>query len=146
VTRESPSRSHRNIGAVASIKRMTPPSCFVRGRVPDSKWADISKPGTTPAKVFKDPAAEYGKSYCGRGYIVQLNKVGGTKYFESIVAVGADIVRLSAIGDTGELVQHVQASFCGLVLGTSTYSNTGGGTTHAVDLVGMFDLPTNSSH
>ena len=39
--------------------------------------------------------------------------------------------------------QHEPARFCGIATGRDTYANTGGGTTHAVRVVGMFDLPEN---
>jgi hypothetical protein len=106
-------------------------------------WSDVSSSKTTPAKVFKDTTSEFGKPYCGRGYIVQLSKTNYSDYFEALISAGSDIVHLSAVGDTGELVQGMDGGFCGIVTGTYTYSNTGGGTTHAIDVVGMFDLPSN---
>jgi hypothetical protein len=106
------------------------------------KWPAIGPSDTSPAKVFKDPDAEYGKAYCGSGYIVQIEKTG--HFHTALVMISPDVIRLAAIGDTDGLVKGTTASFCGLVLGTYSYSNTGGGTTHAIDVVGMFRLPANT--
>lgn len=52
-------------------------------------------------------------------------------------------MRFAAVASTGELVAQSSANFCGVTTGKYSYSNSGGGTTHAVFLVGMFDLPEN---
>ncbi len=116
-------------------------SLFLSWAVSKLRWVDIANSTTSPAKVFKDSTGEYGRAYCATGHIVQLTKMG--VYYKVIVAVRGDVVRLYAVGDTAELVQGMNAGFCGIVTGTSTYSNTGGGTTHAIDVVGMFALATN---
>jgi hypothetical protein len=105
------------------------------------KWSDVQPSETSPAKVFKDQEAEYGRRYCASGYLISLEKVGS--YFKALIMVSGEVIHLSAIGETGDLVEHMNASFCGLVLGTYSYSNTGGGTTHSIDVVGMFKLPSN---
>ena len=55
------------------------------------------------------------------------------------------VIHYLAAGDTGTLVDGDRARFCGVTTGRYSYSNAGGGTTHAVQLIGMFDLPSNRS-
>ncbi len=56
---------------------------------------------------------------------------------------GGNIYRFLAAGSSGTLVPQSYGRFCGVVTGTYDYSNSGGGTGHAVEMVGMFDLPEN---
>lgn len=98
---------------------------------------------TKRALVMKDSAAERGKRLCVRGRISEIAAVraaAGTVYEGGIVVGYAEVTRFVAIGDTGELVEGSRARFCGVVTGRLSYSNAGGGTTHAPMLVGAFDL------
>jgi hypothetical protein len=111
------------------------------------KWQDIQQlPETKHAKVLKDPDAERGKRNCYRGKIaqIQVDRSAGTPvYLGGLVTGGGTVLRFAAVGSTGELVEDSYANFCGVTTGKYSYSNAGGGTTHAVFLVGLFDLPEN---
>lgn len=101
---------------------------------------------TSIAKVLKDSDAERGKRICSGGTVIQIasDKVDGKKIFNGTFAT-SDIKFLSyfAVASTGSLVERSPGKFCGVVTGTHSYTNTGGGTTHAVRVIGMFDLPEN---
>ena len=66
-------------------------------------------------------------------FIAHLEKVTGKK------------VSFFAVQSTGDLVEGSRARLCGVVTGRYSYSNTGNGTTHAVKVVGVFDLAENRS-
>jgi hypothetical protein len=113
------------------------------------KWSDVhvAKEETSIKLVRKDPESERGKRMCHSGTILQITKADaghlGATFVGLLVTRSDDILHFTAIGSTGELVEDSRARFCGVVIGRSSYSNTGGGTTHAVKLVGMFKLPEN---
>lgn len=114
------------------------------------KWSDVAVASneTSLAKIHKDSDTERGKRMCVRGKIVQItadkSSGVGTAYIGLMTAPSfANIVHYVAVADTGDLVENSPARFCGIVTGRYSYSNSGGGTTHAVGLVGMFDLPSN---
>lgn len=110
-------------------------------------WADLqSVPETKRSMVMKDPEAERGKRLCSTGTIneIQVDRSGGAPvYIGGMMTPGYDSVRFMAVGSTGALVENSGARLCGIVAGRFSYSNAGGGTTHAVQVVGMFDLPEN---
>ena len=54
-----------------------------------------------------------------------------------------NIYKFSAVGNSGDLVADSQTRLCGIITGKYDYSNSAGGTGHAIKLVGMFDLPAN---
>lgn len=112
-------------------------------------WEDIqSLPETKHAKVLKDPEAERGKRNCYRGTIVEIQvdrSAGEPIYLGGLMTGSGMVIRFAAVGATGELVGNSYANFCGITTGKYSYSNSGGGTTHAVFLVGIFDLPENKS-
>jgi hypothetical protein len=54
-----------------------------------------------------------------------------------------DLIKFVAAGSTGQLVAQSRARFCGATTGKYSYSNSGGGTSHAVQMVGMFRVPEN---
>ena len=54
-----------------------------------------------------------------------------------------DIYKFMNVGTSGDLVANSQARMCGVVTGRYQYSNSAGGTGHALSIVGMFDLPQN---
>lgn len=110
------------------------------------RWNDVAveKNETSFARIRKDSGSNRGKRMCTRGRIVQIQKDASADLYAGLLLVGyTDIVRFIAAGDTGELVERSSARLCGVVIGTYDYSNSGGGTGHAVSLVGMFDLPDN---
>ena len=120
-----------------------------------AKWAamnmtladvQVAKNETSLKKVLKDSDAERGRRLCLRGSVTQIEKVntGTGAIFGGLLRTGDwDMVSFMAARSTGELVEGSRARFCGVVTGRYSYSNAGGGTTHAVHLVGVFDLPEN---
>lgn len=53
------------------------------------------------------------------------------------------VARLIALGSNRGIDQGSRARFCGIVIGRYSYRSSGGGTTHAVQLVGAFDIAEN---
>ena len=115
------------------------------------RWPDINFKDETSIKlVKKDSDAARGKRMCYSGSIVQITKQsideGVPSVFIGLLRTrGWDILHFIAVGSTGALVEDSRARFCGVVTGTYSYSNSGGGTTHAVQLVGMFKLRENEN-
>jgi len=116
------------------------------------KWSDISvvRNETTFAKVSKDPDAERGKRLCTLSRIIEIQRVPTDNTPSPVFIGGAfmnggfhNVARFFAVKSTGDLVQNSSARFCGVVVGKVSYMNSVGGTTHALSLVGMFDLPEN---
>lgn len=112
-------------------------------------WEELSKVSETKrALVMKDPAAEQGRRLCWSGSIIEIatDRSSGNPIFEGgIMNDNADLVRFLAVGSSGSLTERSWARVCGIVTGKISYSNSGGGTTHAVQIVGMFDLPQNKA-
>lgn len=120
------------------------------------KFADVglAKNETTRARVMKDSDAERGKRMCFGGYIVEIAKVpreagipgyfGNPPIFAGLINDYGDIVSFFAVGSTGNLVERSGARFCGVVTGRYDYQNSGGGVSHAVQMVGMFDIAENN--
>lgn len=110
-------------------------------------WAAINAlPETTIARVLKDSDEERGKRICAGGSVIQITseKVDDSKlYYGTFMTAEVKPIFYHATGSTGDLVEQSPGRFCGVVVGRHSYSNAGGGTTHAVRLVGMFDLPEN---
>ena len=110
-------------------------------------WADINAlPETSAARVLKDSDEERGKRLCAGGTIVEIakTKTDVAKLWDGgLSTVDGKIIRFIAVGSTGDLVERSNARFCGVMTGRDSYANSGGGTTHAVRVVGMFDLPEN---
>jgi hypothetical protein len=81
------------------------------------------------------------------GQIVQIAVVkvpGAGKLAEGLLlSDGGNIYHYTAAGSSGTLVAQSSGRFCGVVIGNYDYSNSAGGTGHAVSPVGMFDLPEN---
>jgi hypothetical protein len=114
------------------------------------RWRDVSATGdeTSFARVQKDVDAERGKRICFPGTIIQIEATKqpyGTLYIGLMESEASNLFHFLAVRSTGDLVQRSYARFCGFVTGKFDYSNSGGGTGHAVDMVGMFDLPQNRS-
>jgi hypothetical protein len=114
------------------------------------RWSDVAvaKDETSFALVQKDSDEERGKRLCTSGNIAQIAKeaVGDDKVYNGLlVSGGGNIYKFTAVGSSGALVERSWARFCGFVTGRYDYSNSGGGTGHAVSVVGMFDLPENKT-
>jgi hypothetical protein len=98
---------------------------------------------TKPALIHKDSDRERGKRLCVNGRIIQIAKDDLGIFIGLLMMSNGEVVHYLASGDTGELVARSRARFCGVATGRYTYANAGGGTTHAIQMVGMFDLPAN---
>jgi hypothetical protein len=114
------------------------------------RWDDVAvaKDETTPALVLKDPDEERGKRVCFTGKIVQIEveKLDIGKINDGLLMVGyydTTLFHFVNVGSSGTLVEKNQARLCGVVTGKYDYSNSGGGTGHAIEIVGMWDLPEN---
>lgn len=106
----------------------------------------VTKDETSFALVQKDPDEERGKRLCYGGTIVQIHadKSEYGKGFSGILMTRrAELFRFFVAGSSGRLIEDSWARLCGVVIGNYTYANSGGGTGHAVYVVGMFDLPEN---
>lgn len=112
------------------------------------KWGDIGVPKdeTSFALVQKDSDEERGKRYCASGRLIQIavDKTRFGKLYGGLLMDNSrNLWAFTAVGSTGSLVEMSWARFCGVVVGRYNYSNSGGGTGHAIRIVGMFDLPDN---
>ena len=112
------------------------------------RWADVAvgRDETSFALVKKDVDAARGKRMCVTGRIIQIAKqtLDAATFFDGLMfGARGDILSFFAVASTGELVEGSPARFCGVVTGKYDYSNSGGGTGHAVESVGMFDLRDN---
>lgn len=106
----------------------------------------VKKDETSFKLVMKDSEEEKGKRLCVRGTIIQIavdRSELGKVYKGLLVDRRMQIYRFFAAGSTGSLVGMSKARFCGVVTGRYDYSNSAGGTGHAISLVGMFDLKGN---
>jgi GYF domain 2 len=112
-------------------------------------WPALQKiPETQKALVMKEPAAEVGKRLCWSGSVFEIStdhSAGYQVYDGGIMGDDGGIVRFFAVGSSGDIVEHSWARVCGIVTGAVAYPNSGGGTTHGVHVVGMFDLPKNKA-
>lgn len=111
-------------------------------------WKDsyIATNETTFGKVMKDADEERGKKMCVSGQLIQISvaKTDIGKFHAGLLMTDAgDIFNFYGLKSSGALVAQSRARFCGIVTGRYDYSNSGGGVSHAVKIVGMFDLPEN---
>lgn len=110
-------------------------------------WVDLrALPRTRRALVMKSSEKERGKVICASGSIIEIqSQTRGDREY-SVGGIFDDeggIYRFLNVGSTGELVEHSRATLCGVVIGRFDYQNSMNGTAHAIQLVGMFDLPEN---
>lgn len=112
-------------------------------------WLDVNvlKDETSPALARKDIDDARGKRMCFTGKLVQIAKLqaGDAKMFSGLLMTraGSDLLHFLAVGSTSALVAGDEGRYCGVVTGLYDYKNSGGGTGHAIQMVGMFDLPEN---
>jgi hypothetical protein len=118
--------------------------------IPNMKWTDVAaaKDETSYALARKDSDEARGKRLCASGSLIQIEKqktdIG--KFFDGLLTTySGNLFHFLAVGSTGTLVQNSNARFCGVVTGLYGYANSGGGVGHAVQIVGMFDLPENKA-
>lgn len=113
------------------------------------RWTDVfvEKDETSIKLTMKDPDAARGKRLCYSGSVSQISKASesGQKplWQGQLMTRRYDVIKFFAAGSSGTLVDGSRARLCGVVTGTYSYSNVGGGTTHAIMVVGMFKLPEN---
>ena len=113
------------------------------------KWNDVfvQSNETSFKKSRKDIDEERFKRMCIDGRLIQIEvvkPVDKTRWFVGLMMDQyQNIYHFNAVKNSGELVGGSFATYCGLVTGLYDYSNSGGGTGHAVDMVGMFDLTEN---
>lgn len=113
-------------------------------------WSDAysSKDETSPELAKKDIDAERGKRVCRVGTIVEIAKkgTGPTTHFAGLLrSPRGDLFHFLAVRSTGSLVQGSRGRICGVITGLYDYENSGGGVSHALDIVGLFDLPENKT-
>lgn len=138
-----------------SSKQMVDGASFSPGHSMFSVWSNrkllwfdvvVTTNETSYVLIAKDSEKERGKRICLSGQVIEIHadkSVKPTIYEGGIVAESGNIFRFSAVHDTGEIAAHSEARFCGIVTEYQSYANSGGGTTHAASMVGMFDLPSN---
>ncbi len=112
------------------------------------RWPDVAvtRDETTVARVLKDVDAERGKRLCVGGAVIEIAAVKqpqGTLFTGLLLSVDGELHHFLAVKSTGDLVEHSTGRFCGFVVGRYDYANSAGGAGHAIDMVGMFDLPAN---
>jgi hypothetical protein len=112
------------------------------------RWQELQE--IEPTKfglAMKDSDAVRGKKLCVSGRVIEIAadpSVPGKKVFVGgMFSNAGDIYRFIAVRSTGEIMQDSRAKFCGIFVGQQHYENSIGGVAHAVQLVGMFDLPEN---
>jgi hypothetical protein len=111
-------------------------------------WDDVvvSEDETTYALAKKDIDVARGKRLCFSGTIVQImahkNTLGKTDE-GLILSEAGNIFYFATIGSSGDLVAQSYGRICGVIADEYDYSNSIGGTGHALDMVGFFDLPEN---
>jgi hypothetical protein len=112
------------------------------------KWANVSvaRNETFFALAMKDSEEARGKRMCVSGTVAQIT-VERTEFgkFNTglLVSPERDIYSFINVGSSGELVSNSPARMCGVITGRYQYANAVGGTSFALSIVGMFDLPQN---
>ncbi|MCQ8116126.1 hypothetical protein [Methylomonas rosea] len=111
------------------------------------KWDELTDlPNTKHGLVMKDSAPQLGKRLCVKGQVIEIERdrtIDEPLYSGGMFDDAARIYRFLAVASTGEIVANTHVGFCGIVTGQQHYPNSAGGMAHAVQLVGMFDLPEN---
>ncbi len=91
-------------------------------------------------EAMKDPDSERGKSMVISGRVIQISKDG--EYFKGLICTGNFCNRVYYFvtpGTTRGISQNSYVSFAGVFAQRYSYSNSAGGTTHSVVLVGYFE-------
>lgn len=111
------------------------------------KWNELLEiPKGKYGLVMKDSASQLGYRLCVSGQVIEIERDRSVErpiYTGGMFDDGGRIYRFVAVGSTGEIVANTRAGFCGIVTGQQHYPNSAGGMAHAVQLVGIFDLPEN---
>lgn len=100
-------------------------------------WSDVAlaKDETSVGLASKNIDSVRGKRLCAQGAIanIEVSQIIGTPYV-GLMGTNEGALHFAAVRDTGDLVALSNATFCGVV--TGKFNNV-------VQVVGMFDLPSN---
>ena len=100
----------------------------------------VKKDETTPGLVFKNSEEQLGKRMCAVGSIIEIHRAMNGVEIGEISGYSGTIYHFLTVGGSGPLVEKSTGKLCGYVTGTYSYPNSGGGTTHTVDIAGAWDL------
>jgi hypothetical protein len=112
------------------------------------RWTDVgvTTDETSFALARKNIDDARGKKLCVSGSIIEIteSKLDQGRMSEGLIQSWAgNLFSFLGVGSSGAIVQGSTARFCGVVVDAFDYANSGGGTGHAIDVVGMFDIPEN---
>jgi hypothetical protein len=120
---------------------------FVKWSSSHLRFSDIDKIETSFEKVMKDSDSERGKKICFAGRVIEIHTTKtpfGKVFNGNMFDQSHNVYHFVNVKSSGDIVEGSQASACGVVVGTYSYPNSVHGTTHTVNIVGMFDLPENN--
>jgi hypothetical protein len=106
-------------------------------------WTELLKmPDTKRAEILKDSDEYRGRRVCIQGSIVEIarDKSLPFKLYVGGMMANYSAVRFLSVGSTEGILEGKLARFCGITPGLQSYANVSGGETHAVQLIGAFDL------
>lgn len=110
-------------------------------------FADVDANETDYKTAMKYMDGARGQRMCVSGMIFEI-EAGQTNWGR--ISTGSifvpetrEVYSVYGVKSSGNLVDESMARFCGIITGKNSYSNSGGGITHTISLVGMFDLPEN---
>lgn len=107
------------------------------------QWSDVSVKTneTSFGKIKKNSEKELGKKLCFSGTIIQIEETRTTSF--GLLGSNGNLYRFVNYGGSGDLQARDYARMCGVSIGLFDYHNSGGGTGHAVEVAGVWDLPEN---
>jgi hypothetical protein len=107
----------------------------------------VAMPDTRRAEIMKDPDPYRGQRICMTGSVTQIFRDKSTPpsapVYMGVLYHNGGFVRFLAVQSTQGIVEGTPARFCGIAVGLQSYPNVSGGTTHAIQVVGLFDIPAN---
>lgn len=111
-------------------------------------WSQlVAMPDTRRAEIMKDPDPYRGQRICMTGSVTQIFRDKSTPanapVYMGVLYHNGGFVRFLAVQSTQGIVEDTPARFCGIAVGLQSYPNVSGGTTHAIQVVGLFDTPAN---
>lgn len=114
------------------------------------EWSavNVATDETSYALAQKNIDSARGKRLCISGSVIEIHEdktPQGSLTTGLIMSSAGNIFSFDGVGSSGQIVEQSWARFCGVVIDKYDYSNSAGGTGHAIDVVGMFDLPENRS-
>lgn len=116
---------------------------FLENGLPWSQVA-VQKDETSPGLIMKNSAKERGKRLCATGRIIEIHEdKSGNASNGLLRSYSGTLYHFETFGSSGTLTEGRQGRFCGFVVGQFHYRNSGGGVGHAVDVLGVWDLPEN---